>query len=541
MLQESYQTSAIQTSHSEAVQDRIEQLLAHLEHGTADRGYVALQLAKYAAQEPALLPTVRQLAAEFDPATRAQILRRLPASPPMPQKPTRTISAASAREEAVHIWQEIGDRKTALLLIARLVRYDPTLTDDVRVLARTSLVYDQDRRAILAEVDRHMPPDPAEHSLSKLLILLTPEFEGVRIDPEIGRLAIGLNLAAQHRIWALARHAGAGGWIGREDLEQQLAALDIAYNTRYLRRLLRHGDGLFWGLACRGRKIFFRSAAKVGAALVRRAKQANRHELYTTNLPGGRDVWLPILPDLIDWEAGIYGAWFAWRNNPEIARETIAMLFGRSVSACRLWEERLGERLSVRPNVAQSTCDDPAQLPPHAVQYMNWSKERRYCWRLPNTYIAAFRVHHHKGSARKRRELAGYEAFGQPVEDDMARTPPAKRWKGWWFDRSHRSERRYHSRAGKLMSMIRRDARLKYPSGIRKRVHFVWRGLNRLERGVFEYVPREPPHDEISPDWVPKTRADERLPIRMEYATMGDYKRYERMYLQFLQAQGEIG
>ena len=364
---------------------------------------------------------------------------------------------------------------------------------------------------------------------------------GIRVDPEIGRLAIALKQAPLHRLWAVMRAVqGSQGYITREALETQLDALHIHYNRRYLRQLLRDGNGRFWGLAERGRKIFYRSAQKVGVMLVRLAASLGRHELYATNLPGGRDVWLPVLPDLADWEAGIYGAWMAWRRDPVIARDTLAALFGRTPDTFRAWEDRLGSRLHVRANHAQSTCSDPVQLPPHAAQYLTHDNQRRYHWRLPNTYQSAFRVHHCKGSARKRRELAGRAAFGQPVDDDMAQ--PARRagqqcHHTWWFDRSHRTERRYHTRSGKLLGMVRHDARAKYPSGIRRQVQFLWRGMGRSGAGAYEYVPREAPFDEISPDWQPTTRPDERVPLRMEYAVMGDYKRAERHFLRMIHVE----
>jgi len=549
LVHKSYHELTETTNSDNGLLSRVEGLFQRLEDGSADPGYVALQLAKYTAQLPDLAPTVRDLAETLDPHTRTLVCQKLSAACPSPASPAPAASPspvdpASARQEAARLWHEIGDPRTALLLMARLVVHDPSLAADIRALAGLTLVYECDRRQVLDVLAKHLPPDTstADPPLVEQLELVGPAVGGLRVDPEIGRMAIALNLAAQHRIWALMRHhGGAQSWIWRDDLEAQLAGIGITYNPRYLRRLLRQGNGLFWGMACRGRKIFYRSAAHVGAMLVRLAKREGRPELYETNLPGGRDVWVLVPVDLGEWEARIYAAWMTWRGGPEIARDTLAILFGRCPDTFRQWEKRLGGWLKVRMNIAQSTCQDPAQLPPYASQYLTWNNVRRFRWQLPNTYLSAFRLHKHKGSARKRREQAGYAAFGQPVDDDKAQSRSGNPRAGWWFDRSHRSQRRYHGRPDKLMSIVRRDARSKYPSGIRRQVHYVWRGQNRLGRGVFEYVPREEPYDEIAPDWVPRTTADERIPIKMEYAVMGDYKRHERAYLRFLQAQGELG
>ena len=364
----------------------------------------------------------------------------------------------------------------------------------------------------------------------------------LRVDPEIMRIATGLGLVPQCRLWALIRHTGgARGYVTLDALQQLLAEQAIHHSQRYLLRLLRKGAGLFWGIARNGR-IFYRGAARVGVALVAHAKAENRYELYETNLPGGRDVWVPFKADLQEWKAYVYAAWFAWRQHPQIARSTLCGLFGVSKETLLNWENALPEGvLSTRHNDAQSAVTDPAQLPAHATQYMTWDKQIRYRWQTANTYISSLVVHAHKGQARRVRERAGREAFGLPVNAHQAHPSP-----GCWFDRSHRTLRRYHTSLSRVQRFARLEARIEArngsPRGFRKQEMYLWRGTNAQGCGIYEYIPREAPFGEIPERWEPQTRADERVPLKIEYRRdwLGDYKRAEREYLRFLRAQGEL-
>jgi hypothetical protein len=451
-------------------------------------------------------------------------------------------------EKRARYWLQRRNPFMALSVAAEQCRYEPAAADELRALVPQLLVDETEQRIVLADINRalRLAALDAEQTAKPVVTRQNFTVAGcVRVDPEIGRMASALQHAAEHRIWSLIRaHAGSRSWITRDDLTQMLAEMDITYSRRHLKRLLAKGDGLFWGLTQSGR-IYHRSPARVGAALVTEAQESDRSELFETNLPGGRDVWVPVQATLAGWKAYLYAAWHTWRRSPEIARRTLAMLFGCQIDTLRGWEDLLAGDLTVRANYAQSTTGDPAQVPLHATQYMTWAKERRYRWQLVNTYQSnTLQLHPFKGQARRVRQHAGRAAFDQPVNDDMAHPAQAG---GYWFDRSHRPDRCYHRKADKLRSLIRIDARLEEqhgrPTGFRQQTMYVWRGAGRDGSGIFEYVPREGHWGEILPDWQPQTEANERVPLNVEYRRdwLGpDHKQAERDYLTYLRAQGEL-
>ncbi len=457
-------------------------------------------------------------------------------------------------EKRVHYWLQRGNTFMALSVAAGQCRYEPALADELRALVPQLLVDRTEQRIVLADIKRALHQATLDAEQVNTAPVVTeqasepPHFtvKGcVRVDPEIGRLASALQHAAEHRLWSLIRaHAGSRSWIDRAELVQLLREMDITYSRRHLKRLLAKGTNLFWGLSQNGR-IYHRSPARVGAALVAEARSADHSELFETNLPGGRDVWVPVQATLAGWKAYIYAAWHTWRRSPEIARSTLAMLFGCQIDTLRGWEKLLAGDLTVRANYAQSTTGDPAQVPLHATQYMTWAKERRYRWQLVNTYQSnTLQLHPFKGQARRVRQHAGRAAFDQPVNDNMAHPAQAG---SYWFDRTHRPDRCYHRKASKLRSLIRIDARLAEqhgrPTGIRQQTMYVWRGVSSEGSGIFEYVAREGHWNEILPDWDPQTEANERVPLNVEYRRdwLGpDRKQAERDYLTYLRAQGEL-
>jgi hypothetical protein len=375
--------------------------------------------------------------------------------------------------------------------------------------------------------------------------LTTTEQVYIRLDPEIGRMAIGLSLAAQHRIWsAIRQYAGSRSYVDIDELQQLLAEqFDLHHGVNYLRKLLRKGNGIFWGLTRDKQRIFYRGAARVGVALIQLARSQGLEQLYETNLPGGRDVWVPVQANLQSWKAYVYAAWFAWRDNPAIARSTLCGLFGVSKETLYNWDALLpADVLHTRRNEAQSACCDTAQLPDHATQYMTWSKETRYRWQLSNTFVSSLIVHASKGQARRVRELAWHEAYGQPVKAHQAQADPS----ACWFDRSHRTLRHYHTSLGRVQHYVKLESRIEArngnPRGFRKQQMYLWRGMNAQGRGIYEYIPLERPYGEIQEAWQPQTKADERVPLKVEYRRdwLGSYKRSEREYLRFRQAQGEL-
>lgn len=385
----------------------------------------------------------------------------------------------------------------------------------------------------------------------RLAKTITPETssttipEELRIDSETARIAIALNYTTQHRIWTIIRNCcGSANHITMKDLLELLPHFNIEHNKRYLNRLIKKGLGIFWMLSTDKSTLYYRSSRRVGAGLVCAAKKQNQSHLYETNLPGGRDVWIPTnaaTQSLQSWKAYIYAAWFAWRDNPTIARATVAMLFNATKETQLNWHTLTTNVLAIVNNDAQSTTGDKEQIPAHATQYMTWDKKLRYHWQTSNTYISTLRTHHAKGQARKIREQAAAIAFDQPVDVHKAQT--ATKRQSAWFDRSHRPQRKFHTSLGKLKQLLKTEERSKYPRGFRKQTMFVYLGFNSNGTGIWEYIPKETPYGEIPADWEPQTTPNERVPVSIEYRFdwLGkDLKTAERDYLTFLRAQGEL-
>ena len=108
------------------------------------------------------------------------------------------------------------------------------------------------------------------------------------------------------------------------------------------------------------------------------------------------------------WEAWLYAAWLAYRNNPTIARETLAQLFGRSADTLRQWEDKhLAGQVTVRHNYTQ--CPHPNvederyfnHIPAHSQAYRGtvrfqgqWREVTRLYWQTCNSYqVKGMRQH----------------------------------------------------------------------------------------------------------------------------------------------------
>ena len=154
-----------------------------------------------------------------------------------------------------------------------------------------------------------------------------------------------------------------------------------------------------------------RSWAHVAALLTEMALAAHIGRIER-NRPGTREMYVPVAGSLEQWEAQLYAAWFAYRNNPTISRSELSHLFGRDKTTLRHWEQaRLAGQLTVRHNYAQCPNVDEffQHIPHYATSYTAWvrwkgapRKIARIRWQLPNTYlVGAIKQHHKKGQASK--------------------------------------------------------------------------------------------------------------------------------------------
>jgi hypothetical protein len=294
-----------------------------------------------------------------------------------------------------------------------------------------------------------------------------------RVDPELGRLCVVLHRAPELRLWVVireyVREHGGSGWISRKDLAQAFKEQGISCSARHLRRLLSSGEGLFWNVT--SERVYMRSWAHLAASLTQAAMTA-KIGVPERNRPGAREMYVPVAGSLEQWEAQLYAAWLAYRNNPTISRSQLCDLFHRDKSVLRRWEKtRLRGQLTVRHNFAQ--CPDHEtffeHIPHYATSYVAWVRWKgkpkriaRIRWQLPNTYlVGAIRQHHRKGQASKVRKRVNQETANMPADERRG---------GW--------PRLYFDQPETLRTFVR-----KHPEADAR---YVWRGENHIRHGIFE-------------------------------------------------------
>lgn len=296
--------------------------------------------------------------------------------------------------------------------------------------------------------------------------------EPLRVDPELGRLSIALQLASIFRVWVIARELVRGeqgaGKLKKRHIFEALGSYGLSYTKTHFDRLIKAGMGIFWNSD--RKTLYFRSPQFVAVQLIRKAAGS---AATSTNRPGVRDVYLPVTGSLEQWEAMIYAGWLSYRNNPTISREVLSKLFGRSADTLRRWEEnRLSNIVTKRTNYAQ--CPDHTgelfdYIPDHAQAYLanrrangQRIEEVRLYWRIPNTYqVTGIREHPRKGQARKVRKLVNDE-LEQPADIRRGGLPSSKLY---FDDTKH------------LLAYNKKH-------GVKLR--YLWRGENLYQKGMFE-------------------------------------------------------
>jgi hypothetical protein len=295
----------------------------------------------------------------------------------------------------------------------------------------------------------------------------------LRVEPEIGRICIGLDKASEYRIYIIAREltrsADGSGKVAKKALRAVLESYGIEHTRRHVNRLLRAGEGIFWNLG--KTSIYIRSYTFVSMKLHQLAP-----ELFSTNKPGVRDMYLSPCGTHEQWEAMLYAAWLAHRNNPTIARTTLESLFNRSADTLRRWEEtRLRRIVSVRANDVQAPHplheDDryADHIPEHSTPYVAQVKFQgqlqqviRIRWRTSNTYqVSNIRQHPKRGQAKKVRKAVNHTSE-LPAENKRG---GMQRLNKMYFDNAKHLKvytAKYHT------------------------IGYLWRGEARWGRGVFE-------------------------------------------------------
>ena len=294
----------------------------------------------------------------------------------------------------------------------------------------------------------------------------------VRVEPEIGRICIGLHKASEYRLYviarALTRSEDGSGKVAKEALRGALKRYGITYARRHLNRLLQTGKGVFWDVS--RQHLYIRKYRYVSTQLAALAPA-----LFTTNRPGVRDMYLSPVGTHEQWEAMLYAGWLAHREDPTLARATLESLFNRSQHTLRRWEQtRLASTLTIRHNEVQ--CPHPlhedgrysGHIPAHSQPYVarvkfqgQWQDVVRIRWRTSNSYqISGIRQHPKRGQARKVRQAVN-STIEQPASQSEGGPLVLKRY----FDNARHLK----------------DYTAKHHS-----IGYLWRGENRAGQGVFE-------------------------------------------------------
>ena len=316
----------------------------------------------------------------------------------------------------------------------------------------------------------------------------------IAVDPELARLAVGLNQAPQFRLWVvllqIVRNTNKLR-ISRADLEATLTQYGIKVSERNLRRWLHRGHGLLWELT--EKFVYFTGYETISCRLVEIAVKNNLPDLITTNQPGKRSMYIDVSGSLQQFEAHIYAAWLTYRENPTIARSTLSALFNREPRMLRKWDQAAG--VEVITNQAQFAPDYFAEAPKHAYMYQaatgNGRSETHFRARMVNTYHApSIRQHGKRGQSRRvyyavKKYLESIEPTGncEQGRGSNALTGGLKP-----------TGRRYFESSAKARSNAKRN-------GDRQR--YIALGMNKHQQIIWDY----------SSDGRQRTTAREELPI----------------------------
>ena len=353
-----------------------------------------------------------------------------------------------------------------------------------------------------------------------------PEPLECRVDPELGRLALGMNLTAPLRVWLVLReHFGNPGWTHRQTLYKALQSAGIDHSKRHYNRLLREGEGVFWGLAEDGR-VWLRGVVRVVIALTEKALEENP-DLIETNRPGARDIYIRVDGPLKHFKARLYAAWLAHRENPKIARATLCKLFACTKETLWAWEETLTHTLEVVSSYTQTAIDPKEDdrvvdfIPDHAYTYLTRQHQVRIRWQSPNVYRTKLvRQHARKGQSRKvRMAAAKVIRDSQPAERRAGGRLENKRLA---FGRGHWESRQYFATADRFRAFLKRLRARNVVSEVAVEApRYVFRGYDRYEHAIYE----------LPLDREPQTGAWERISVRKEYVWRAGEARHRKGWM----------
>lgn len=312
-------------------------------------------------------------------------------------------------------------------------------------------------------------------------------------DPELARLAIGLKQSPQLRVYLvllqMVRETNINHVL-RADLAARLRQQGITI-TEGARRWLYRGDGVFWHLS--ETHVHLIGQVKAALNLVEMAVNHDLPDLIGTNRPGKRNMYFDVSGSLQQFEANVYAAWYASRENPTIARSTLSALWRREPRILRKWEKLA--RVEVITNEAQYAPEHFADVPEHAYMYQaaagEGHTESRFRARIVNTYHApAIKQHPKRGQSRRvfqavSRYLESIEPAGKCEQGEGSNTLTGG---------LKPTGRRYFADGTKA----RRSAK-----HLGNRERYIALGTDTHDRAIFDYAP----------DGIQRTVLGEELPL----------------------------
>lgn len=230
-----------------------------------------------------------------------------------------------------------------------------------------------------------------------------------RFDPEMARLATITGVFPLYRAWLYVRTINDGsGKITRSDVCQIWKRAGVATSDRHVRRLIKDGDGIFWHIDRRTKRLYVAGVERLAVRLYGRAQDVAPDTL-ATNTPGNRHSMLADLSgDIGTAQAVVYAAWLAGKSDKRggvtIARDTLSRLWRVSVPTLLSWEIAAG--IGKQANYAQAPDGSTATAPAHAYLNLHRDGSTFSAWRLPNTYYvrSSMKSHDRIGKARKVRQ-----------------------------------------------------------------------------------------------------------------------------------------
>lgn len=234
----------------------------------------------------------------------------------------------------------------------------------------------------------------------------------IACDVELARLAVGLKQAPLFRLWMIllqkVRESN-NGHVSRADLPALLKSYGVKFSERNLRRWLKKGQGLYWQVDSRTGRIHHTGYKLLSCRLVSYALEIGLPDLVSTNRPGQRRyMYIDVSGDhTIDFEANVYASWLASKNDPSIARDTVAALFNRDPRALRQWDKVAGVQpvanwAQYHSNFSNAVPQDTdGNLREDVVEYTAKSGTQ---WRaqMVNTYhTPAIKQHDKRGQSRR--------------------------------------------------------------------------------------------------------------------------------------------